>query len=315
MRIISSIVALCLALTGSRAFAVQVETYSTSSKETKDVALVEAESPFSFEFNVEGTYVGQGDVERGEHGNLRVRNFDETDTRIHFILTPMTKIGVLRLGVQTERYSFGYGNLRAIPNDLHSTALVVGLDTEFSDSFLIRVELDPGFYGTDFDDFGQDTFNVPVIIGGTYIFSSNFQVVFGIGIDALRKYPVLPGGGIRWKFASQWTLNAVVPTPRIEFEPNSSMLFYAGADIRSTSYRVEKNFGSLRGDTSLNHAAITYDEVRIGGGLDWKLSSAMKLSLEGGVIPYRTFDFHRTQVRYHQDGIAPYGMAALHVAF
>src|ERR1041385_8901351 len=239
MRIIASIVALCLAFIGSRAFAVQVETYSTPSKETKDVALVEAESPFSFEFHAEGTYVGSGDVERGEHGNLRVRNFDESNTRIHFILTPMTKIGVLRLGVQTERYSFGYGNLRPIPNDLHSTALVVGLDTEFSDSFLIHVELDPGFYGTDFDDFGRDTFNVPVIIGGTYIFSSNFQVVFGIGFDALRKYPALPGGGIRWKFAPQWTLNAVAPTPRLEYEINSNFLLYGGADVILNSYRSE----------------------------------------------------------------------------
>ncbi len=314
MKIAASLVAFCLAFAG-RAFAVQVETYSTSNKETKDVALVEAQSSFSFDFQAEGTFVGNGDVQRGERGNLRIRDFDESDTRIHFILTPMTKIGILRLGVQTERYSFGFGNRAAIPDDLHSTALVLGLDTEFSDSFLIRIEMDPGFYGTDFDDFGQDTFNVPVIIGGTYIVSSNFQIVFGIGIDALRKYPVLPGGGIRWKFAPQWTLNAVAPTPRLEYEPNSNILFYAGADIRATSYRVEKNFGSLRGTPGLNHASITYEEVRTGGGLDWKLSSAVKLTLEGGVIPFRNFDFHRTDVRYHQDGIAPYGMVALHAAF
>jgi hypothetical protein len=304
--------ALCLLLAAAQAFAVQVETYSTSSK---NVALVESESSFSFEFHVEATYVGDGDVQRGEKGNLRINDFDEGQARVHFILTPMTRIGILRLGVQTERYSFGFPNNSAIPSDLHSTNLVLGLDTEFSDSFLIRVEAQPGFYGTDYDDFGQDTFNVPFLIGGTYIFSSNFQVVFGLGFDALRQYPVLPGGGIRWKFAPQWTLNAVVPTPRLEYEVNSNFLLYAGADIRSTSYRVEKNFGTLRGDPSLNHAAITFNEVRVGGGFDWKLTSAIKLSIEGGAIPYREFDFHRTQVRYHQDGIAPYGMVALHAAF
>lgn len=315
MRIVASIVALCLCFAGSRTLAVQVETYTTSSKESKDVALVEAQSPFSFEFLAEETYVGRGDVERGERGDMRVTNFHESDARFHFILTPRTAIGILRFGVQTERYSFGYGHRAPIPRDLHSTALVVGLDTEFSEAFLVRLELDPGFYGTDFDDFGRDTFNVPVLIGGTYIVSSNFQIVFGLGIDALRKYPVLPGGGIRWKFASQWTLNAVAPTPRLEYEPNSNLLFYAGADIRATSYRVEKNFGTLRGKPSLNHGAITYEEVRTGGGLDWNLSSAVKLTLEGGVVPYRNFDFHRTDVRYHQDGVAPYGMIALHAAF
>jgi len=312
MKTFVATVALCLALVTGQALGVQVETYSTSNKESKDVALVESESPFSFEFHAEETYVGNGDVERG---SLSVRNFHESDTLIHFILTPRIAIGILRLGVQTERYSFGYGNLAPIPDNLHSTALVVGLDTEFSDSFLVRLELDPGFYGTEFDDFGRDTFNVPVILGGTYIVSSNFQIVFGIGVDALRKYPVLPGGGIRWKFASQWTLNAVAPTPRLEYEPNSNLLFYAGADIRATSYRVKKNFGTLRGVPALNHGDITYEEVRTGGGLDWKLTSAMKLTVEGGVIPFRNFDFYRVNVRYHQDGIAPYGMVAFQAAF
>lgn len=312
MRIVASLVALCLALMANKAFAVQVETFSTSNKETKDVALVEAESPFSFDFNAEETYVGSGDVERG---SLSVRDFHESDTRIHFILTPRTKIGILRLGVQTERYSFSFGSTAPIPDHLHSTALVIGLDTELSDSLLVRFEMDPGFYGTDYDDFGRDTFNIPVIIGGTYIYSSNLQFVFGVGIDGLRKYPVLPGGGIRWKFAAQWTLNAVAPTPRLEYEPNSNLLFYAGADIRATPFRVEKNFGTLRGNPALNHAAVTYAEVRTGAGLDWKLTSAIKLTLEGGVIPIRDFDFHRTDVRYHQDGIAPYAMIAFHAAF
>jgi opacity protein-like surface antigen len=316
MKNLLTIVAVCLVLAAGNALAVQVETYSTPSNDSaKDVALVESQSSISFEFDVEGTYVGKGDVRRGETGNRVIRDFDETQGHIHFVLTPMTKIGILRLGVQTERYSFSFGGNAPIPDKLHSTNLVIGLDTEFSDSFLIRVELQPGFYGTDFDDFGQDTFNVPAIIGGTYIYSSNLQFVFGVGVDAFRKYPVLPGGGVRWKFAPQWTLNAVVPTPRLEYEPNSNMLFYAGADIRATSYRVEKNFGTLRGNPALNHAAITYEEVRLGGGLDWKLSSAVKLSVEGGYIPYRNFDFHRTDVRYHQDGGAPYARIGFHTAF
>jgi hypothetical protein len=252
-------------------------------------------------------------VRTGNHPS--VRDFDETEAQVRFILTPRTKIGILRLGIQTDRYAFSFGSMAPIPHRLQSTALVLGLDTEFSESVLVRLEASPGFYGVAYDDFGRDTFNVPVILGGTYIYSSNLQFVFGIGIDALRDNPVLPGGGVRWKFASQWTLNAVVPTPRLEYEPNSNLLFYVGADLRATSYRVEKNFGTLRGMPELNHAAVTYGEVRTGGGLDWKLTSAVKLSLEGGVVPFRNFDFHRTQVRYHQDDIVPYGMIALRAAF
>jgi len=315
MRIIVTTVVLCLLLVAGKAFAVVVETYSTSNKESKDVALVESQSSFSFEFNVEGTYVGEGDVQRGERGDMVIRDFHETQGQVRFVLTPMTKIGILRLGLQTERYAFSFGGNAPIPDNLHSTNLIIGLDTELSDSFLIRFEMQPGFYGTDFDDFGRDTFNVPFLIGGTYIYSSNLQFVFGIGFDALRQTPALPGGGVRWKFAPQWTLNAVAPTPRLEYEPNSNLLIYAGADARLSSYRVGKNFGSLRGDPSLNHAAISYEELRLGGGLDWKLSTALKLSFEGGYIPYRNFDFHRTHVRYHQDGGAPYARIGFNAAF
>jgi hypothetical protein len=41
----------------------------------------------------------------------------------------------------------------------------------------------------------------------------------------------------------------------------------------------------------------------------------VKLSVEGGYIPFRNFDFHRTQVRYHQDGGAPYARIGFSAAF
>lgn len=302
-------VLLCLALANMRTVAVEVEINPASPKQ---VALVETESPISFEFYAGGTYVGDGDVQRED---IRIEDFDEFNSRLQFILTPRVKIGILRLGVQAERYDFSYGGNAPIPDVLESTNLVVGLDTEFSDSFLIRLEAQPGFYGTDYDDFGQDTFNVPVVVGGTYIFNSSVQVVFGLGIDALRRYPVLPGGGVRWRFAPQWTLEAVAPTPRIQYEPTSNLMLYAGADIRSTSYRVENQFGTMRGDPSLNHAAITYDELRVGAGLEWKITSAIKFAAEGGFLPYRNFDFHRTEVRYHYESTPPYAMVALRAAF
>ena len=65
----------------------------------------------------------------------------------------------------------------------------------------------------------------------------------------------------------------------------------------------------------LNHAVIAYTRSAHWRRLDWKLSSMAKLSVEGGYLPYRVFDYHRTDVRYHSDGGAPYGTIALHMAF
>src|SRR5438477_8909983 len=107
------------------------------------------------EYVAEETYVGEADVERGKHV---VRNFDESDTILRYVATPRISLGVLRLGVEWERFSFGMPQGALLPNTLQSGALIVGLDTRFSDSILVRLEAHPGFYGT--NHFGWDEVNM-----------------------------------------------------------------------------------------------------------------------------------------------------------
>ncbi len=271
-----------------------------------------SESNFSLsgEFDAEETYIAGADVVRG---NRVIRDFDEGDSILRFVLTPRIKFGILRLGVEWERFSFGFPERTPLPNTLQSANLIVGLDTQFSDSFLIRIEAQPGIYGT--NNFSTDDFNVPFVVGGTYIYSPNLQFVLGVGVDVDRKYPVLPGGGVRWKIAPQWVLNTVLPTPRLEFEATKNITLYGGATLKETNFRVASDFGTMHGIPRLNSAVITYSEVRTGVGFDWKLSSAITLSGEVGYQPYRTFDFYRADVRYREDSGAPYGMISLHGAF
>jgi hypothetical protein len=260
----------------------------------------------------EETYVGSGDVRRNSRKS--VRDFDEHDSILHLVFTPRIEPGVLRLGAEWERFSFGIPDDAPLPDTLQAVNLVIGLDTQLSDSILIRVEAQPGVYNTGFDDLSDD-FNAPFVAGGTYIFSPNLQLVLGVSVDIERKYPVIPAAGIRWKMAPQWVLNAVLPTPRLEFEMNNGLTLYAGGNLKQSNYRVDDHFGDNTGIPRLNHAVLTYSEVRTGAGFDWKISPVVTLTGEVGYQPYREFDFYRAHVRYHQDGGAPYGMISLHGAF
>jgi hypothetical protein len=265
----------------------------------------------SSEYLAEETYVADADVRRG---NQVIRDFTESDTILRFVLTPRIKLGVLRLGAEWERFSFGLPRGAQLPSTLQSASLVVGLDTQLSDSILVRFEAQPGLFGTNHLE-GSD-FNVPFLIGGTYIYNPNLQFVLGVSVDVERKYPVLPGAGIRWKIARQWVANAVLPTPRLEFQPSKDLTLYLGANIKETNFRVSDDFGDTHGRKSqLNDALLTYSEVRTGLGIAWKTSSMLTLTAEAGYQPYRNFDFYRTEVRYHEDGSAPYGMLSLHGAF
>ncbi len=276
--------------------------------------VVEEPYKFSAEFTIEQAYLGGADVQRG---NRQVTDFDEYYSNVEFVYTPRIKFGILRLGAQWERYSFGFPNGgQQLPNTLQSVNSIVGLDTKFSDSILVRFEAQPGFYtATGFDQIDRDSFNVPFILGGTYIVSPEVQFVAGVGVNFQSRFPVLPGGGVRWKFAPQWTLNAVLPTPRLEFAASRNLTLFAGADIKAITVRTDDHFGDSHGDTSLNSAWLSYQEVRAGVGAEWKINSSLSLSLEGGYVPYRQFDYHRTEVRYHYESGAPYGALMLHAAF
>jgi len=274
---------------------------------------VEEPYKFSAEFELEQAYLGDSDVQRG---GRKVDDFDEYYSNLLFVYTPRVKYGILRIGSQWERYSFGFSNGgEQLPNTLQAVNAIVGFDTKFSDSILVRLEAQPGFYTTPFDELDGDSFNIPFVLGGTYIYSPELQFVLGLGVNLQSRYPAIPGGGIRWKVAPQWVLNLVLPRPRLEYQASNNLTLFAGADIKANTFRVADDFGASHGDRSLNNAWLSYDEVRAGAGAEWKINSSISLSIEGGYVPWRQFDFHRTEVRYHYESGAPYGAILLHGEF
>lgn len=264
----------------------------------------------SAEYQIEETYVGEASVSKGHQ---HVNDFDEHDINFAFVSTPRIKIGVLRLGVEWEHFSFGMPANAPLPNTFQSANLVLGLDTQLSDSILVRVELQPGFYGTNTAD--ADQMNVPVVAGGTYIYSPDLQFIAGVSIDIERDYPVIPAAGIRWKITRQWVLNALLPRPRLEYEATKTLTAYIGGNVKQTNFRMDSDFGSTHHNPRLNNAVLSYSEARAGIGIDWKLNRFFTLSAEAGYQPYRSFDFYRADIDFEEDGSAPYGMISLHGAF
>ena len=180
------------------------------------------------EYSFEETYVGEAAVARG---SKLVEDFDESDTLLRFVFTPRVKLGVLRLGFEYEQFSFGLSKNAPLPNTLQSVATIVGIDTQFSDSILVRIETTPGVYSEAFRP-GSTDFNMPFEIGGTYIYSPDLQLVLGVSIDVERKYPVIPGGGIRWRFQPQWVLNAVANAHASNTNGTRTSPFYLSVNLK-----------------------------------------------------------------------------------
>ena len=95
---------------------------------------------------------------------------------------------------------------------------------------------------------------MPFVIGGTYIFSPNVQVILGVSVDVERKYPVIPAVGLRWKLGPQWLLDAVMPTPRLQYELTRNVSLYAGATITEATFRTDDAFGDSHEFLPADHA-------------------------------------------------------------
>jgi hypothetical protein len=157
----------------------------------------------SYEFNADTSYVGGARTNFGSDGD---GNVSEQRTSTRFLVEPQYNGGpIYRLGLGYERYNFGFSKAAPIPDSLQAENLVLGVDFELFNSWLIRVEADPGLYG-DGRSRGFRDFNVPFILGGSYIASEEVQWIVGLGIDIDRQIPVIPAVGVRWSLTAISTM-------------------------------------------------------------------------------------------------------------
>ena len=221
---------------------------------------------------------------------------------------------LLRVGFDWQRFSFALPNRAPLPNTLQSLTAVVGFDMQLFESWLVRIEAEPGFYSGS-GDFSARDFNVPFVIGGSYIASADLQWIVGVSVDVNRAIPVFPAVGVRWKFADRWVLNGVMPRPRLEYEWSKELTLFGGADLRGSTFRVSRDFGDTHGDARLNRAVVDLTEIRAGVGASWKVSSWLQADIETGVVAYRDFDFHRADTNYESKGAAAYGQLVIGAKF
>ena len=273
----------------------------------KDRSTHDRKGTQSHEIHAEYGYVAGADMELGSS----IGDVSEQNSLFRYVVVnPISEIIFLRLGAGTQRFSFGLPNAAPLPNTLQSVAAIIGADFSLSDQWLMRLEIEPGIY-SDFHDLSEDDVNAPFIAGFSYLVNEDLQWVFGMSVDARREIPVLPAVGARWRFADRWTLMAILPKPRLEYELTEALKLYGGLDLKAGTYKVAENFGSTHGRPNLNNATIDYTELRTGLGLAWRLFPALTMDLEGGYMPYREFDFHTADTRVKSDGGAPYGQIAL----
>ncbi len=299
-------------------FNLRAETYDSvdvtaeQNASIKPIQVKQESAPIAQEASFNYSYVGATDMKQGTRG---VGDVDENSGSLHYVVSPEIADGYLfRIGAEAERYSFGDSAGGPLPNTLQAISAVIGADIQASDNILLRVETQPGIY-SDFTDVRTSSINAPLIVGGSYLYSKDLQFFFGLSMNVNRHYPVLPGAGLRWHYADDWTLNFLLPKPRLEYDVNKNLKAYLGADLMGNTFQVSQNFGDTHGNPRLDNTMVDYTEIRIGPGIAWKFSPNLTLEAETGAMVYRDYDFYRDHTSIHNNDPAPYAQVAISGSF
>ena len=248
----------------------------------------ESKVAYSHDIDAKWSYVGNANLHQDD---LEFGAIDEQNSSFRYVLSPqITRRALLRFGVEWDRFSFGVPSSAPLPNTLQQINALFGLDWQFSDQWLFRGEIRPGIY-SDFHDVGWNDVNAPILLSAAYLANADLQWFFGLRIDPRSSYPVIPAAGVRWKFADEWTLKAILPEPRLEYQLNDQFGAYLGASFHAGTFRLSDSFGDDRGQPALNRAMLDYFEVRVGPGFYWRIKPEIELGASAGYMVYRRFDF------------------------
>ena len=253
----------------------------------------------------------------GAHSNVstvRNANVSEQSTHLQYVLGyAIPERPILRMGLSYDRYDFGFAGPGLIPGALQSLNVIAGLDLKLGD-FLIRIEAQPGFYG-DNRGFNSSDFNIPVILGASYLVSKDVQWIAGLYFNPNSSNPIMGGIGLRWKISDRWLLNFVPPNPRLEFKATDALTLYAGGQIITSTFRVNRNMGTGPGGRNYGNSIVEFTEIRTGAGASWKVCPKSTLDVELGYMAYRDFDYHKVGDNFQSKSGALYGQMGLKLAF
>jgi hypothetical protein len=211
----------------------------------------------SYEIDADSAFVGAA---RSNFGGGVTGGVSELENDAKLVVAPQYEDGpIYRFGLAYQEYNFGLSKAAPLPNILQAENVVVGMDFELFDSWLVRVEADPGFYG-DGRDNGTRDFNVPFEIGGSYISSDMLQWIVGLEVDVNRQIPIFPAIGLRWQVTDELVVDAVLPTPRLEYDWSKNLTLYVGANVDDGTYRVDQGLG-----TSYDNAHSTTTTTAVPG--------------------------------------------------
>ena len=286
----------------------------SASAGVKEVAPPGAESPVAAlsKVYVESSYTFEGDLDRedsSEHFERADVWFAKAGFEQSIPVGPQDWF--LKVGL---RYTYvGIGETDApLPDTLQGLSVPVGIEwrkktgvplSKFSLTF------NPGIYFS--EDISANDFDIPTSIAYGFDLSDDLRLYVGAFGGIMNQYPVLPGGGLAWRFHRGGLLSLTFPQGGLYIFPSEQWEIFAGAEWFNLTHRTDDD-EAVPGP--LRDAILSYREIRAGLGIKYKPTDRLSVGLNGGYTLDREWDYERAGYTLDQEN-APYVKATFELRF
>ena len=217
------------------------------------------------------------------------------------------------LGVQGDYFHFGIPDGFPLPEDVYSAAVRISSNWQFAENWTLRVDARPGLY-SDFRDISWDDVNAPFLVAVGYQINPDLLLMLGLNVNFRSDLATVGGPGVMWRFAEGWTLNLILPRPHVSYALTSKATVFAGGELKAGGFRVGDDFGQDFGRPDLDNDTLSYREIRVGGGLRYEITRALRLLVEGGYAVDRRWEYRRADQTFRTED-APYFQVGLNGSF
>ena len=217
------------------------------------------------------------------------------------------------VGANWQIFTFGFDGTMPLPENLQGLNAIFGGDFEISPDWFMRIQVEPGVYGT-WNYINWHNVNMPAVFAWTNILNAEFQWFIALRADIFQFFPVMPVPGIRWQPTKEWLFNLSAPKPTINYAVDEEVNLFAGGEILGVTARLPSNDPGTYENRSLAGTLINYFEARLGAGVNWNFTEGVSLQGEAGAMVWRTFDLPRLNESIRST-MAPYAQISLRGVF
>lgn len=178
-----------------------------------------------------------------------------------------------------------------IEDQFHNLSLQTGLGRRINDQWMIMGQIEGTLYKL--KEIESNDIGLSGGIMTLWNYRPHLKYIFGLMISPDSDLPVLPMIGMNWEISPHWTLQLMMPKPRIFYQFDPSLKFHFGGEMKTMNFRTSNDLGNTIGDRRYNDAFGVYRDIRLGIGLEYEINPIWNINVDTGYSVYRTIEYTR----------------------